>query len=553
MLFGTGVIADRFCDYELQRKYFIFAGSVNDSLVEDEKILQDEEAKIKLALSKNPDILFVYFSSCSVLDPDVSDTPYVLHKLRAEKLIEENAKSFLIFRLPQVLGISNEKSSLINYLVDSIANKKPITIWDKSKKNLIDIDDIHAISSEILKNNLCLNSTINIASTKQISVLNIVEDIEKFLGITANYTLVDKGSDLSPNVSEIEPLLIHLNVNFGEYYLTSALEKYFSHLISDPKTLSIIVPTYNEELGIDEFYRRTKNVLLKLSPRFNHEIIFINDFSADNTLERLELLAQKDTCVKVINFSRNFGNQYGITAGIDFSSGDVAIIIDDDLQDPPEVMLNLISKWDQGYKVVYGVRPKRDGVNPIFKFSAKLFYRIIGGLSEINIPRDTGDFRLIDKVVINSLSGMKEGNRYYRGMVAWVGFKQIGVVYERDKRYQGVSTFSLKKYVTFALSGITSFTDKPLYVSSIVGLIITLVSFIFAVALIAARIFDPSYTIRGWTSLAVIVLFFCGVQLLSIGVVGVYLSKIYREVKERPLYIVESTRNFIRKPFDREE
>jgi dolichol-phosphate mannosyltransferase len=215
-------------------------------------------------------------------------------------------------------------------------------------------------------------------------------------------------------------------------------------------------------------------------------------------------------------------------------------------------MLNLISKWDQGYKVVYRVRPKRDGVNFFFKLTAKLFYRVIGSLSEIDIPRDTGDFRLIDKVVINSLSSMKGGNRYYRGMVAWVGFKQIGVVYERDKRYQGESAFSLKKYMTFALSGITSFTDKPLYVSSIVGLIITVVSFILVVALIAAWIFDPSYTIRGWTSLAVIVLFFCGVQLLSIGVLGVYLSKIYREVKDRPLYIVESTRNFLRKPFDPE-
>ena len=181
-----------------------------------------------------------------------------------------------------------------------------------------------------------------------------------------------------------------------------------------------------------------------------------------------------------------------------------------------------------------------------FKFIAKLFYRVVGSLSDIDIPNDTGDFRLIDKVVINSLSGMKEGNRYYRGMVAWVGFKQIGVIYDRDKRYRGVSTFSLRKYVTFALSGITSFTDKPLYVSSIVGLIITVISFIIAVSLIVARIFDPLYTVRGWTSLAVIVLFFCGIQLLSIGVLGVYMSKIYREVKDRPLYIIESTKNFTR-------
>lgn len=445
--------------------------------------------------------------------------------------------------MPQVFGLSNQKSSLVNYLVDSIANKKPFEIWDKSLENVIDIDDVHAISSEILKNKSYLNSTINIANTKQTPVLDLVGAIEKFLGVTANYTLVNKGSKLSPNVSEIEPLLVDLNVRFDENYITSSLEKYFDYLIKGPKLLSIIVPTYNEELGIDEFYRRTKNVLLKLSPRFDHEIIFVNDFSSDNTLEKLELLAEADPSVKVINFSRNFGNQYGITAGIDFSRGDVAIIIDDDLQDPPEIILNLISKWAQGYKVVYGVRPTRDGVNPLFKWAAKIFYRIIGSLSEIDIPNDTGDFRLIDKVVINSLKGMKEENRYYRGMVSWVGFKQIGVVYERDRRYQGSSTFTFKKYVTFALSAITSFTDKPLYISSVIGFIITLTSFIFAVILIAARIIHPSYTIHGWTSLAVIILFFCGVQLLSIGVIGVYLSKIYREVKDRPLYIVESTRN----------
>jgi dolichol-phosphate mannosyltransferase len=271
----------------------------------------------------------------------------------------------------------------------------------------------------------------------------------------------------------------------------------------------------------------------------------VNDYSTDKTGEKLDELASSDKTVKVINFSRNFGNQYGIAAGLDYSIGDIAIIIDDDLQDPPEVMLNLISKWDDGYKVVYGVRPKRRGVNPLFKIMARMYYRVINSLSETDIPKDTGDFRLLDRVVINMLRNMKEENRYYRGMVAWVGFPQVGVLYERDKRFQGVSTFSFRKYVTFALSGLTSFTDKPLYVSFVVGLLITAVSFVFASSFIFQKLIDSSYTIRGWTSLAVIVLFFCGVQLLSIGVLGVYLSKIYREVKDRPLYIVESTKNLI--------
>jgi hypothetical protein len=218
-------------------------------------------------------------------------------------------------------------------------------------------------------------------------------------------------------------------------------------------------------------------------------------------------------------------------------------VIDDDLQDPPEIILNLISKWDKGYKVVYGVRPNRQGVNPLFKLTAKLYYRVIGSLSETKIPKDTGDFRLIDRVVIESLKKMKEENRYYRGMVAWVGYPQVGVIYERDKRYAGVSTFSFKKYVNFALNGLTSFTEKPLYFSSLAGLFITSISFVLAVILIVSRIIDPTVTIRGWTSLTVIILFFGGIQLLSTGILGVYISKIYREVKGRPLYIVESSVN----------
>ena len=182
-------------------------------------------------------------------------------------------------------------------------------------------------------------------------------------------------------------------------------------------------------------------------------------------------------------------------------------------------------------------------MSALFKIVAKLYYKVIAALSETDIPKDTGDFRLIDKVVIDTLKTMREQNRYYRGMVAWVGFPQVGVFYERDKRYAGTSTFTFKKYVDFAINGLTSFTDKPLYFSSLAGLFITAISFLLMLLLIVSKIIDPSISIRGWTSLTVIVLFFGGIQLLSTGILGIYISKISREVKNRPLYIVEHTKN----------
>ena len=310
-----------------------------------------------------------------------------------------------------------------------------------------------------------------------------------------------------------------------------------------PTLLSIIVPTFNEEHGINEFYRRTKVVLMNLAPRFSHEIIFVNDHSSDNTYSKLLDIANQDKAVKLINFSRNFGNQMGIAAGLDVAKGELAVIIDDDLQDPPELIPTFIKKWDEGFKVVYGVRPRRKGVNPLFIRLANVFYYLMSYLSDTRIPKYTGDFRLIDRAVIDALKNMGEENRYYRGMVAWVGFSQIGVEYERDERYAGTSTFSLRKYFSFAVNGLTSFTDRPLYFSSLLGLIITGVSFAFLGLLIGKKILDPSFSIPGWPSLIALILFFGGIQLLSIGVVSIYISKIYREVKKRPLYIIESTKN----------
>ena len=543
MVIGNGVIANRFIDYSAQTEYLIFAGSVNNSLTADDGEIQEEEATIRQALSQSDEATIVYFSTCSILDEEIINTPYVQHKVRMEKLIQNSERKYLIFRLPQILGLSNAKYSLIDFLVDSIHDNKPFNLWQCAEKNMIDIDDVHAIVQEILTTKLYFNKVINVANTNKVSVLEIVHIIENFLGKKADYRMIDKGSRIDINISEIQPVIGNLKIDFNEDYINNSLKKYFGHLIAPPKLLSIIVPTFNNEHGISEFYRRTKAVMNLLAPRFDHEIIFVNDFSSDKTAQKLEYLAQVDPEVKLINFSRNFGNQIGITAGIDYSHGDIAVVIDDDLQDPPEIIVNLISKWDQGYKVVYGVRPKRQGVNALFKIVAKLYYKVITALSETDIPKDTGDFRLIDKVVIDTLKTMREKNRYYRGMVAWVGFPQVGVFYERDKRYAGTSTFTFKKYVDFAVNGLTSFTDKPLYFSSLAGLFITAISFLLMLLLIVSKIIDPSISIRGWTSLTVIVLFFGGIQLLSTGILGVYISKISREVKNRPLYIVEHTKN----------
>ena len=309
------------------------------------------------------------------------------------------------------------------------------------------------------------------------------------------------------------------------------------------KLISVIVPTYNEELGIKEFYSRTKNVLLEMAGRFKHEIIFIDDSSSDNTYQILEKLAQEDSTVRVINFSRNFGNQMGISAGLDFAKGDIAIIIDDDLQDPPELMHKFIEKWDEGYKVVYGYRPKRMGINPLFNIVAGAYYKLISALSEVDIPRHAGDYRLLDRVVMEALKNMREGGRYYRGMVSWAGYSQIGVKYTRDPRYAGKSTFTLKKYLKFAISGLTSFSEKPLYVASIFGFLMTTISFIVVLSIIVYKLVNPSFSVPGWVSLIIIITIFGGIQLISIGIIGVYVGHIYREVKCRPKYLIDKSIN----------
>lgn len=540
MVFGSGVVANRFMDFNLQKHWVIFSDNI--CRTNDLSAMASEEMQLKMAISQNPNSHFVYFSSLNYKNSSSSSDLYLSHKIKMEVLVKELAKNHHIIRLPEVIG-NSENSSLICSYINASFSGNELVIGKNTLRNFIDVDDVYLIVHHLLNNDLYLNSTIDIANSQNINDLDLIEKIEHLLKVKANYNISDETAVFDFNIEKSNEIAKNLNIDFENNYLNKCIMKYWGYLTSSPLLISIIVPTYNEENGIEEFYKRTKAVMKSLSPRFNHELIFVNDYSTDKTILKLQSLAKLDQSVKIINFSRNFGNQMGITAGIDYSKGDIVIVIDDDLQDPPEVILNFLALWSKGFKVVYGVRPKRQGVNFFFKLLAKMYYRIMSVMSETIIPNDTGDFRLIDRIVIEKLKLLKEENRYYRGMVAWVGYPQKGWLYDRDKRYAGTSTFSLIKYIKFAFNGLTSFSDKPLYFSSLIGLIITLTGFSFAVVIILNKLINPEISIRGWTSLSALIIFFGGVQLLSIGIVGIYISKIYREVKSRPLYLVESTSN----------
>ena len=298
---------------------------------------------------------------------------------------------------------------------------------------------------------------------------------------------------------------------------------------------SVIVPVYNEELVLNECYNRLKKVLDTTNEPY--EIIFINDGSVDSTLEKAIELTRIDPKIKIINFSRNFGHQLAITAGMDNAMGRAIIIIDADLQDPPEVILAMIKKWEDGYMVVYGKRLKRKGEGLFKKVSAKIFYKFLKSMTTVDIPVDTGDFRLIDRKVCDVLRLLPERNRYVRGLVSWVGFKQCAVEYNRDERFAGSTKYPLKKMLKFASDGITAFSYKPLKLATFMGVSVSGLSFILIIVVVYQKLFT-SRTIQGWTSLAALVLFFNGVVLIMLGIIGEYIGRIFDEVKGRPQYII---------------
>ena len=302
------------------------------------------------------------------------------------------------------------------------------------------------------------------------------------------------------------------------------------------KSLSIVVPCFNEEEVIGETVRRLR-AFCATQQQLDIELLFVDDGSRDRTRAMLRTFAAEDANIRVIGFARNFGHQIAVTAGIEHARGDAVVLIDSDLQDPPEVVAQMIALWQEGYDVVYGTRTERPGES-LFKLgAARAFYRVLNRLSDVPIPLDTGDFRLMSRPVVDTLNAMPERDRFVRGMVAWVGFRQTALPYKRAQRFAGVSKYPLRKMVRFATDGILSFSTRPLQMSITMGLVAAAVALLGIVYALAARLFTDMW-VEGWTALMIAVLFIGGVQLISIGILGEYVGRIYNEVKRRPLYVV---------------
>jgi glycosyltransferase involved in cell wall biosynthesis len=307
------------------------------------------------------------------------------------------------------------------------------------------------------------------------------------------------------------------------------------------KKLSIICPIYNEAQNIEVFYRRVKSVLDNLP--YDQECVFINDGSKDNSLALLHALYCNDKSVKIINLSRNFGKEIALTAGIDLCTGDAVIPIDADLQDPPELIRTLVEKWEEGYDVVFATRTSRKAESILKKLSALLFYKILNFFSRTRIPKNTGDFRLMDRKVVDSLKELREVHRFMKGLFSWVGFKQTGITYVRDPRYAGKTKWNYFKLFNLAIEGITSFSDKPLKFASLIGVLISLGALGYGgYFLINTVLFGNP--IPGYPSLVTIMLFLGGVQLLSLGIIGEYIGRTYMESKRRKLYFIRNLYGF---------
>ncbi len=300
---------------------------------------------------------------------------------------------------------------------------------------------------------------------------------------------------------------------------------------------SVVIPVYNEEEVIRETYWRLKSVMDQTGE--SYELLFVNDGSRDQTAELIVAMGEKDPSVTLIQFSRNFGHQVAITAGMDYARGDAVIVIDADLQDPPELMLDMIAKWREGYDVVYAKRSERKGETWFKRQTASAFYRILKRMTEIDIPLDTGDFRLLDRKVCDEMKRLPEKNRYVRGLVSWVGFRQTAVEYVRDERFAGESKYPLKKMLKLSMDGMTSFSSKPLKAAGIAGVLISAAGFVYLLVVLIEKWFTR-VTVPGWSSLIALQIIFSGCILMFLGVIGEYLGRIYDEVKQRPLYIVSS-------------
>jgi dolichol-phosphate mannosyltransferase len=304
---------------------------------------------------------------------------------------------------------------------------------------------------------------------------------------------------------------------------------------------SVVAPVYNEQALLPEFYQRVAAAMDQLGEPW--ELVLVNDGSRDQSPQIMRELNERDERVKVLNFSRNFGHQLAITAGIDYARGKAVVVIDSDLQDPPEVILKLIEQWKAGFQVVFAVRTEREGETAFKKATASAFYRIIRGITNVDIPVDTGDFRLMDRKVVDALKQMREQKRFMRGLSVWVGFRQTGVGYKRDARKAGETKYPLRKMLKFAMDGITAFSYLPLQMATYVGFAIAALGVLGILAVIALRL-TTGHELAGQATTLVAVLFMGGVQLVFLGILGEYLGRIYDEVKRRPLYIVAEELGF---------
>lgn len=302
------------------------------------------------------------------------------------------------------------------------------------------------------------------------------------------------------------------------------------------KLISIVVPAYNEEENVTIFYEEMKKTLDKVTSKW--EIIYVNDGSVDGTLDKLLSLRSNDGRVKIINLSRNFGKEAALSAGLMEASGDAIVPIDVDLQDPPELIVEMVKKWQDGFDVVYATRVKREGESFFKKLTATYFYRLISLISKIDIPKNTGDYRLIDKKVLQHLNQLKETRRFMKGLFSWVGFSQVSIEYVRKPRHSGQTKFNYFKLWNFAIEGITSFSIAPLQLSMYVGFSAAIFAFFYAMLIVVKTIIF-GIDAPGYSSLMVTILFIGGVQLISIGIIGEYIGRIYDEVKNRPLYIIQ--------------
>lgn len=302
---------------------------------------------------------------------------------------------------------------------------------------------------------------------------------------------------------------------------------------TNPNLISVVVPAYNEQDVLAEFHQRVTAVLTTLNRQF--EIIYVNDGSTDGTIALLNRLQEADKHVTIIDLSRNFGKEIALTAGLDHAQGDVTVVIDADLQDPPELIPELIQNWEEGFDVVYAKRRRRSGETVVKKMTAYVFYRLMRKTTKIDIPEDTGDYRLLSRRAVNAVCRMREHHRFMKGVFSWIGYPQKAVLYDRDSRAAGETKWGYWKLWNFALEGITSFTTIPLRLSTYVGFLTAMGAFAYGIFIIVKTLIfgDP---VRGYPTLSVLILFLGGVQLMAIGVIGEYLGRIFNETKRRPLY-----------------